>query len=98
MSYQEAAHYRRRAAHLRSLSHRMTSNAAMSLHLHTGVDTWYGPRADSCTTDLARAQQNVRDAADDLIRQAIGFELRADELDAAARWADQARATPGSSA
>jgi hypothetical protein len=55
----------------------------MTLHLHAGVDTWRGPRADGCATDLRRAQQDVREAADELDVRASRFERQADELDAA---------------
>lgn len=84
MSHYQAAVYRQRAAHLRALAAQMMNTPSMSLHLHAGADTWYGPRPDACTTDLALAQQAVRDAADDLQRRAFGFERRADELEAAA--------------
>jgi hypothetical protein len=84
MSHEDAAVYRRRAAHLRSLSRQLTTTSSMSLHLHAGADTWYGPRAEACVAELCRAQHDVRDAADDLIGQAIRFERFADDLDAAA--------------
>lgn len=89
MSHHQAAVYRQRAAHLRALAARMQNTPAMSLHLHASVDTWYGPRPDACTTDLALAQQAVRDAADDLQTQAFGFDRRADELEAGAIRAER---------
>lgn len=68
----------------------------MSLHVHAGVDTWLGPRADACSCDLAAAQQAVRDAADDLDIRAHRFDRSADDLVAAAiraaREAGDARA------
>lgn len=84
MSYQQAAAYRGRAAHLRSLASQLGTTPSMHLHLHAGVDTWYGPRADACASDLARAQQAVHHAVDELRRQAFTFDRRADELEAAA--------------
>lgn len=89
MSHYQAAVYRQRAAHLRALAAQMTSTPSMSLHLHAGVDTWYGPRPDACVTDLALAQQAVRNAADDLQAQAFAFDRRADEVDAAALLAER---------
>ena len=89
MSHYQAAVYRQRAAHLRTLATQIDATPSMSLHLHAGVDTWYGPRPDSCMTDLVAAQRAVRDAADDLQRQAFTFERRADELEAAAIRAER---------
>ena len=83
MSHYQAAVYRQRAAHLRTLATKIENTPSMSLHLHAGVDTWYGPRPDACATDLALAQQAVRDAIDDLHTQAFAFDRRADELTAA---------------
>ena len=84
MSYQQAAVYRRRAAHLRRLATRLGATPSMSLHLHAGVDTWYGPRADACTSDLALAQQAVHHAVDELLTQAFAFDHHADQLEAGA--------------
>jgi len=89
MSYQQAAVYRRRAAHLLHLATQISTTPSMTLHLHAGVDTWYGPRADACASDLERAQQAVHDAVDDLRTQAFTFERRADELEAAALQAER---------
>ena len=84
MSHHQAAVYRQRAAHLRTLASQLADTPSMSLHLHAGVDTWYGPRPDACAADLALAQQAARDAIDDLHTQAFAFDRLADELDAAA--------------
>lgn len=56
----------------------------MTLHLHAGVDTWYGPRADTCTSELAAAQHAAHEAIDELRTQSFAFDRRADELEAAA--------------
>lgn len=80
MVHPEALAYRRRAGELRALARTMRTMQSMSLHLHAGVDTWYGPRAQACTDHLGRARQAVHDAADELEIRAIGFERLADEL------------------
>jgi hypothetical protein len=82
MPHDQAAVYRRRAAHLRTLATQIESTPSMSLHLHAGVDTWYGPRPDACATDLALAQGAAREAIDDLRRQAFIFDRLADEYEA----------------
>ena len=89
MSYEQAAVYRRRAAHLRSLAAQLGSTPSLSLHLHAGVDTWFGPRADACLDDLACAQRAVHHAVDDLRTQAVAFDRHADELAAAAARAQR---------
>lgn len=76
----EAAAYRRRATHLRSLAARLRATPSMTLHVHGGVGTWHGPRADECMADLGRAQQRMRDAADELVTRAFHLERDADEL------------------
>ena len=83
MPHRQAAAYRQRAAHFRTLATDMTNTPSMSLHLHAGVDTWYGPRADACATELTSAQHAVREAADDLRTRAFVFDRRAEELEAA---------------
>ena len=83
MPHHQAAAYRQRAAHLRKLATEMANTPSMSLHLHAGVDTWHGPRADACTTALAGAQHVVREAVDDLRTRASAFDRRAEELEAA---------------
>ncbi len=89
MSHHQAAVYRQRAAHLRTLASQLAHTPSMSLHLHAGVDTWYGPRPDACAADLALAQQAVHNAIDDLHAQAFAFDRRADELAAAAFRAER---------
>jgi hypothetical protein len=89
MSHYQAAVYRQRAAHLRTLATKIENTPSMSLHLHAGVDTWYGPRPDACATDLAIAQHAAREAVDDLRTQAFTFDRRADELEAAAIRAER---------
>ena len=89
MSHHQAAAYRRRAVHLRSLATQLDTTPSMRLHLYAGVDTWYGPRADACASDLARAQQAVHHAVDELRTQAFTFDRRADELEAAAARAER---------
>lgn len=92
MSHAQAAHYRRRAAHLRTLAQQLTHSPSMSLQSHSTVDTWQGPRAQECNDDLASAQRAVHLAIDDLGDQAWRFERTADELEAAAARADAASA------
>lgn len=82
MPHHQAATYRQRAAHLRTLATEMANTPSMSLHLHAGVDTWYGPRADACITELAGAQHAIREAVDDLRTRAFVFDRRAEELNA----------------
>ena len=89
MSYGQAAAYRQRAAHLRALAHQIAGTPSMSLHLHAGVDTWYGPRADACASELASAQHSAREAVDELRTQSLVFDRRADELEATAIRADR---------
>jgi len=84
MSHDEAAAYRQRATELRSMARQMRDTPSMELHIGAGMDTWYGPRADACMTELACAQQRMRHAADDLDAQAFQFDRRADELAATA--------------
>lgn len=90
MSHDQAAVYRRRATHLRTLAHEMTHTPAMTLHTHATVDTWQGPCADACTNDLVAAQRAVHVAVDDLGDQAWRFDRHADDLEAAAFRADRA--------
>ena len=90
MPHHQAADYRRRATQLRTLAARLENTPSMSLHLHAGVDTWYGPRPDACLTELARARQAVRDAADELQVRAVAFDRLADDLETAAIRAERA--------
>ncbi len=90
MPHDQAADYRRRATQLRMLAARLENTPSMSLHLHAGVDTWHGPRPDACVTDLALAQQAVRDAADELQVRAFAFDRLADDLETAAIRAERA--------
>ena len=83
MPHRQAATYRQRAADFRTLAGEMTTTPSMSLHLHAGVDTWYGPRADACASELAGAQHAIREAADELRTRAFIFDRRAEELEAA---------------
>lgn len=89
MSHHQAAAYRQRAAHLRALAHQIAETPSMSLHLHAGVDTWYGPRADACATELAGAQHTVREAVEELRTQSFIFDRRAEELEVAAYRAER---------
>jgi len=84
MSYDHAANARQRATHLRTLAAQMVHTPAMSLHVHAGVDTWHGPRADACIDQLRRAQQQVHRAADELDARALRLEREAEALEAAA--------------
>lgn len=90
MSHAQAALYRRRAAHLRTLAHQLTHTPSMFLQSHSTVDTWHGPRAEECNGDLAAAQRDVNVAIDDLTGRAWRFDRTADELEAAALRADTA--------
>jgi len=56
----------------------------MSLEVHAGDATWVGPRPELCRALLASGQRQIHRAADDLRTVAHRFELRAEELEAAA--------------
>lgn len=90
MSHALAAHYRGRAAHLRSLAHQMQHTPSMTLQTHATVDTWHGPRAHECNERLAAAQRAMHLAIDDLGDRAWRFDRHADDLEAAAIRADRA--------
>ena len=92
MSHAQAAHYRRRAAHLRTLAYQMQHTPSMTLQTHATVDTWHGPCAQGCTQDLATAQRAVHLAIDDLGIRAWRFDRHADDLEGAAVHADRQRA------
>ena len=81
MSHHQVALLRRRAAHLRDLARRLESSGAMGLERETGVDTWFGPRADACDATLRRAQRSARDAVDDLRGRARRLDDEADRLE-----------------
>ncbi|MFT4658391.1 MAG: hypothetical protein ACJAXA_001650 [Candidatus Aldehydirespiratoraceae bacterium] len=98
MSHYQAAVYRNRAAHLRALATKMTNTPAMTLHLHAGVDTWHGPRAFACVTDLRTAQRAVEYAIADLHTEAGRFEATADRLEAAAFAVESAAAAAAENA
>jgi len=87
MPHDQAAVARQRAGHLRALAAQMVTTPAMTLHVHAGVDTWHGPRADACTAQLLHAQQHVRQAADELDARALRLEDEAEALEAAANRA-----------
>jgi hypothetical protein len=84
MSHEQAAQYRQRATHLRTLALTIESAPPMRLDEDAGVETWFGPRADACRMSLAAAQRCARSAADDLRMRARHFEQTADQLDVAA--------------
>jgi len=92
MSHEHAAHYRRRAAHLRKLAHQMQATPSMSLQTYSTVETWHGPQAQRSNDDLARAQRAVHLATDDLADRAWRFDRTADDLEAAAIHAERAAA------
>ena len=92
MSHAQAAQYRRRAAHLRTLAYQMQHTPSMTLQTHATVDTWHGPCAEECTQSLASAQRAMHLAIDDLGGRAWRFDRYADELEAAAIQADRQRA------
>ena len=91
MSHAQAAHYRRRAAHLRTLAYQMRHTPSMTLQSHATVDTWHGPCAQECNQNLANAQRAVYLAIDDLGDRSWRFDRYADELEAAAIQADRQR-------
>lgn len=91
MSHAQAAHYRRRAAHLRTLAYQMGHTPSMTLQTHATVDTWTGPCAQECTQNLETAQRAVHLAIDDLGDRAWRFDRHADDLEAAALQADRQR-------
>ena len=92
MSHAQAAHYRRRAAHLRTLAHQMQTTPSMSLQTHSTVDTWHGPCAQRCNDELARAQRAVHAATDELAVRAWRVDRTADDLEAAAVHAERVAA------
>ena len=81
MSHQQAADYRQRAAHLRTLATALENTPAMHLDRLCGVSTWHGPRASACEADLFAAQRGARQAIDDVRATAWRFERTAEELD-----------------
>lgn len=89
MSHANAAHFRNRAAHLRTLAHQMLHTPSMTLQSHATVDTWHGPCAQECAENLATAQRAVHLAIDDLGDRAWRFDRHADDLEAAAIQADR---------
>lgn len=91
MSHAQAAQYRRRATHLRTLASQMQHTPSMTLQTHATVDTWHGPCAQECNQNLATAQRAVHFAIDDLDSRAWRFDRDADELEAAAIHADRQR-------
>ncbi len=91
MSHAQAAHLRRRAAHLRTLAYQMQHTPSMTLQTHSTVDTWQGPRAQECNQGLAAAQRAVHLAIDDLGDRAWRLDRDADELEAAAIRVDRLR-------
>jgi hypothetical protein len=60
------------------------STPAMSLEVDAGDATWVGPRPALCRSLLAANQRQLHRTADDLRTTAYRFELRAEELEAAA--------------
>lgn len=92
MSHTQAALYRRRAAHLRTLAYQMQHTPSMNLQTHATADTWHGPCAQECNQSLATAQRAVHLAIDDLGNRSWRFDRDADELEAAAIRADHLRA------
>lgn len=84
MTHEQAAAYRRRADHLRSLALRIEHTPAMSIEHHADVDTWFGPRPEACRTSIATAQQAARSAAAELRSAAWRFDQHAVALEAAA--------------
>ncbi len=88
MSHAQAAHLRRRAAHLRTIAHQLTHSPSMFLQSHSTVDTWQGPRAQECNDELAAAQRAANLAIDDLGDRAWRLERTADDVEAAALRAE----------
>jgi len=80
-----AADLRRRAHHLRELAASIEAMPAMSLDRNAGDETWHGQRPLLCRTLLARNQQQLHRAADELRSHAYRLEREADELEASAR-------------
>ncbi|MET0325862.1 MAG: hypothetical protein ABW122_06310 [Ilumatobacteraceae bacterium] len=80
----QAAVYRQRAAELRRLADRLDDSPVLTLHQWAGPETWTSPRVEEYRAQLTVDQAQIRDAADDLRREAWRFDRRADELEAAA--------------
>jgi len=92
MSRQQAADYRRRATHLRSVAAQIDDAPALRLATHTGPSTWLGPRADASEFALRASIWGAVSAAGELRSTAWVFEQRAAELEAAALAAEAAHA------
>ena len=76
---------RQRAQHLRHLADTIEASPVMRLDRYGDVDTWQGLRPDLCRMTLARNQQQLHGAAEDLREHAWRFDQQAEELEAVAR-------------
>lgn len=72
---------RTRARGLRRLAALVDRRVVLDVLRRAGDDTWRGPIADDVRADLTAAVHRLDAAADDLLRQAVLLERRADELD-----------------
>lgn len=80
----EARQLRLRAAELRRVAGAIEAAAVMRIDQRAGEATVRGPRFDELLDRLRRAQHDLYSRADELRSSAFTFELRADDLDAAA--------------
>lgn len=74
-----------RARRLRRLGAQLASRPLDGVLRRAGDDTWRGPLAERWRHEVAAAQHRLADAGDELVRQAIVLERRADELELLAR-------------
>ncbi len=84
MSHHLADVYRQRARNLRRLAATMADTPAMTLRMFADEQTWRGPRALACTSDLQRAEWEIHREIDSLHTRAWRFDREADRLDAQA--------------
>ncbi len=83
MPHRQAAAYRQRATHLRTLATEMVNTPSMSLHLHADVDTWYGHRADAYVTELTDEIERLLDgggSAEEVEREIRNLRILVEEL------------------
>ncbi len=64
-----------RAAELRRLAHRLHALGALTLHRFAGDETWVGPAAHACQSDLATHARLLNVEADRLLAVARRLEL-----------------------
>ncbi|MFN6119909.1 MAG: hypothetical protein ACK5CE_09810 [Actinomycetes bacterium] len=81
----EADLLRARARRLRRVGAQLAARPLDAVLRRAGDDTWRGPLADRWRSEIAVAQHRLIAAGDELVRQAVVLERRADELELLAR-------------